>query len=198
MGSGSDKAAREANRMEKERQAEIQRGTKRVNSIFDAPERAAQRGDFLSALREHYRTQLDRSKGTADRRLRFAMARSGLTGGSAAADAGRTMGEEYTRGLLDVDTRAQGALADLEGQDEQSRLQLLSAIQSGLDATTAANRASSALRVNVGNAQANAFADQLGDVFGDTAQIYKRQEENAERRRGERAAYDALYGRRMY
>lgn len=195
MGSDSGKSAANAARFQEyERQAAIQRGTDRVNAIFDAPERAAQRNDLLSALRSKYRTDLDRSKATADRRLRFAMARNGLTGGSAAADANRVLGEEYTQGLLNAETKSQQAVADLQGQDEQSRNNLIALIQSGLDATSAAQRASSAMAINAANARTNAFADGLGDVFGGTADIYKRQEEAAARRRGEAAVYDALYG----
>lgn len=190
----ANRASQSAAWQEKERQAAIQEGTNRVNAIFDAPARAAQRGDFLTAVRDKYRTDIDRSKATADRRLRFSMARSGLTGGSAAADANRVLGEDYAKGLLDAETRGQQAVADLEGQDEQTRINLISLVQSGLDSTTAAQRAASAVSANARNAQANAFAEDLGDVFGGTADIYRRQEEAAARRRGEAAVYDTLYG----
>lgn len=195
MGSqGISNAQRRANQNERERQATIKAGTASVNSIFDAPERAAQRGGFVQSVRDYYRSQLDRDKGQADRRLKFSMARNGLTGGSAAVDANRTLGEDYTQGLLDAETKAQGAESDLLSQDEQSRLNLMSMIQQGMDATSAAQRASSMVSMNAQNAQANAFAQGLGDVFGSTAYIYKKQEEDAQRRRGERAVYDALYG----
>lgn len=194
MGSGSSRAQQRANRMERERQATIKTGIANVNSIFDAPERAAQRGDFVSSVRDYYRSQLDRDKSKADRRLKFSMARNGLTGGSAAVDANRTLGEDYTQGLLTADTKAQGAEGDLMAQDEQARLNLMSMIQQGMDATSAAQRASSMVAMNSQNANANAFAGGLGDVFGSTAAIYKKQEEDAARRRGERAVYDALYG----
>jgi hypothetical protein len=198
MGSGSSRATRKANRQEKERQATIAAGTGRVNAIFDAPERAEGRGDFLSAVRDHYRTGLDRDKARADRRLKFSMARGGLTGGSAQVDANRTLGEDYTEGLLGAEERAQGALSELELGDEQSRLSLLSMVQQGLDTTTAASRAGAAVMNNTANARSNAFADSLGDVFGNTADIYKRQEEMAARRRGEQAAYASLYGNPRY
>jgi hypothetical protein len=198
MGSGSNNAAQKANRMEKKRQAEITAGTSRVNNIFDAPERAAGRTDFLSAVRDHYRTGLDRDKARTDRRLKFSMARGGLTGGSAAIDANRVVGEDYTTGLLGAEERAQGAVSGLEAEDDQSRLNLLAMVQQGLDATTAASRAGSMVMTNTANARSNAFADSLGDVFGNSADIYKRQEELAARRRGERAAYDSLYGNQRY
>ena len=174
----------------------IDLGTGRVNAVYDAPARAGQRDDFVTALRAQYGDQLDRQKMVADRRLRFALARNSLTGGSAAVDANRTLGEDYMAGLVDAENRAQGAGADLMAQDEESRLALLQLVQSGMDAATAGSRAQSALRTNLERTRSVALTDSLGDVFGNTATIYKRQEEGAERRRGEKAAFDSIYGRR--
>lgn len=195
MGS-SNRAVKQAKRQERERQAAIDLGTGRVNAIYDAPDRVGQRDDFIAALRAQYGDQLDRQKAVADRRLRFALARNGLTGGSAAVDANRTLGEDYMVGLVDAENRAQGAGAGLMAQDEESRLALLQLVQSGMDAATAGSRAQSALRTNLERSRTGALTDSLGDVFGNTATIYKRQEEGAERRRGEKAAFDSIYGRR--
>lgn len=195
MGS-SNRAVKQAKRQERERQAAIDLGTGRVNAIYDAPDRVGQRDDFIAALRAQYGDQLDRQKAVADRRLRFALARNGLTGGSAAVDANRTLGEDYMAGLVDAENRAQGAGAALMAQDEESRLALLQLVQSGMDAATAGSRAQSALRTNLERSRTGALTDSLGDVFGNTATIYKRQEEGAERRRGEKAAFDSIYGRR--
>jgi hypothetical protein len=197
MGSGSDKAQRAAEGAERERQQAMERGTSRVNAVFDSPQRAAQLDDFIRALRDRYLIDANRQKGTADRRLRFSMARSGLTGGSASVDANRLLGEEYTKGLLDSESRAQEAQGRLKGQDESSRLQLINMIRSGMDATTAAQRAGALMSANAQTAEGEALAGGLGDIFGGTASIYKGQQEAAERRRGERAAYDSLpYGGR--
>lgn len=197
MGSNSaSRAQRQANRAERERQAAIALGTERVNKVFDSPERGKQLEDFLAALRERYTDDANRQKRTADRRLKFSMARSMLTGGSAAVDANRNLGEEYVRGLLDAENTALETQGRLRAQDEASRMDILSMIRQGLDATTAANRAGAAMRANAQIAEGGAFADGLGDIFGGTADIYKRQTEAAERRRGERAAYDSLYGGR--
>jgi hypothetical protein len=192
-GNSAGRAQREAERAEQERQARIAAGTARVNQVFDAPEREQQRGDFLTALRENYRRLADKQKGNADRNLRFSLARGGLTGGSAAVDSNRKLGEEYTEGLLNAETRAQGAVGELRGQDEASRLQLLSMIQQGLDATTGAARAGDAIRANAQAGQGAALSEGLGDIFGGTADIYKRQQEAAERRRGIGAGREQIY-----
>lgn len=179
---------------ERERENSIKRATGRVNAVFDAPERAAGREGFLAALRENFMRDLNRQKSLADRRLKFSMARSGLTGGSAAVDANRTLGEDFTTGLLSAENRAQGGLADLEAQDEQSRLGILQMVRQGLDATTAAQRAGAAMRTNIESTKTQNLMNGLGDIFGNTASIYKQQQEAQERRRGARDAGVSIYG----
>jgi hypothetical protein len=176
------------------RQIAIKQGTSRVNSIFDDPARAAQHADFLKAIRDFYTTDANKQKGIADRNLKFSMARSGLTGGSAANDANTTLGEEYQKGLLGAENKAQGAFSDLQQQDEQSRLNLLNMVRSGMDATTASQRAGGIMQANAASAQSNALAGGLGDIFGSTADTYKTQQDAAARRQGVRDAYGSFYG----
>ena len=178
------------------RQAGMQEATDRVNAVFDSPQRELDLQDFINAIRENFRLDADKQKAVADRRLKFSMARSGLTGGSAAADANRTLGEEYTRGLLNAENRAQEAQGDLRGQDEDARLSIISMIRQGMDATTAANRAGAAMRSNLQATSGRALSEGLGDMFGATAGIYKQQEEGAARRQGSRDAGVSLYGPR--
>ena len=178
------------------RQIAIKQGTAGVNSIFDAPARQAQHADFLKAMRDYYTQDANKQKGIADRNLKFSMARNGLTGGSAQADANTTLGEEYSKGLLGAENKAQGAYADLQQQDEQSRLNLLQMVRAGMDTTTAATRAGAELQANAGSAQASGMAQGLGDSFGGTADIYKSQQESAARRQGTLSAYGSIYGAR--
>jgi hypothetical protein len=191
-GKGKLSPTKRARLDEQARQAKMAEGTDRVNAVFDSPERAAQLEQFLQALRENFRLDADRQKQIADRKLRFSMARGGLTGGSAAVDANRTLGEEYTKGVLGAESRAQEAQGRLKSQDEASRLGLISMIRSGLDATTAAQRAGAAMQQNAQTTSANAMTSGLGDIFGSTAGIYKQQQEAAERRRGEYLAGAAV------
>src|SRR5574343_367398 len=191
------KAERNAARAEAARQKAMAEATSRVNAIFDSPDRAAQLENFLNSLRAHYRTDADRQKAIQDRRLKFSMARSGLTGGSAAVDANRTLGEEYLQGILGSESRAQEAQGNLKSADESSRLNLISMIRAGLDSTTAAQRAGAAMQSNAQIAKGESLASGLGDIFGNTAHIYKQQQENAAMRRGERAAY-GIYGKSAF
>lgn len=176
------------------RQIAIKQGSAAVNNIFDSPERAAQHEEFLKALREFYTADANKQKGIADRTLKFSMARNGLTGGSASVDANRTLGEEYQKGLLDAENKAQGAYSDLQGQDENTRMSLLSAVRSGLDATTAAQRAGAQMQSNAASAQSQSMAQGLGDIFGQTATTYKAGQDAAAKRRGILDAYGSFYG----
>jgi len=176
------------------RQIAIKQGTARVNSVFDDPARAAQHAQFLDAIRQYYTQDANRQKAIADRNQRFSMARSGLTGGSAATDANVTLGQEYSKGLLSAENKAQGAYSDLQQQDEQSRTNLLNMVRSGMDATTAAQRAGGIMQANAASAQTNALAGGLGDVFGQTTKNYQTQQDAYARHRGVLDAYGSIYG----
>jgi hypothetical protein len=192
-GGSNNSAQRAAEQSENARQARIASSVGQINAAFDNPSRERELGDYLAATRRFYMDDLDRQKGDTDRGLKFAMARSGLTGGSTAIDNARRVGEDYTRGVLESDRRAQSAVADLRGQDEQSRLGLISMAQSGLDATTASSRALSSLQNNLQAGRATATAQGLGDAFGSFSNIYRRSQEESARRRGEKDVYGTLY-----
>lgn len=193
MGSGNNNAQKAAERQERERQAAIGQSVGRINAVFDNPNRQKEIDDFLGATREFYTQDLNRQKTVNDRDLRFSLARSGLTGGSVAADTFQRAGEDYNRGLLEADRRAQGAAADLRTQDEQNRMNLIAMAQSGLDATTASQQAANALRNNLAAGKATATAQAMGDAFGGFAETIKRSREQAAERRGYRDLYNALY-----
>lgn len=194
MGSGGGNASRQAQIAEQQRQAQIAQTTGEINKIYDAPARQNQYNDFLSAVREHYTGDANRQKKVADRNLKFSMAKAGLSGGSADADARTNLGEEFTRGLLQAEDSAQASLGDLKASDEASRLQLLTMAQSGLDATTAASRAMANVQQGAQTAKARATADGLGDIFAATNKTYQQQQEAAGRRAGMTAPVGSLYG----
>ena len=181
----SNSGQKAAEQAERERQAAIANTQTQVNAIFDSPERAAQREAFGAAMRDLFQQDLGRQKETADRELKFALARMGLTGGSANIDAARTMGEEYQRGVLDSERRAQGAMADLLSRDEQARANLMALAQSGTNLTAATQQAAGALRANLEGARAAANVQGLGDIFGSVSEAAKRSREAGDRRRAD-------------
>ena len=179
---GGNKATKQARKAEEARTAEIASGTSAVNQAFDA--RRPQYDQFINSLREHFRTDAERQKGVADRQLRFSLARGGLTGGSAQRDAGTNLGREFSQGLLEGERQAQGGLADLQARDEQTRMNLLSMVQGGMNATTAAQQAGHSMRSNIAGAQSANLVGGLGDIFGGTTNLYEKQQAAAQRRRG--------------
>lgn len=182
MCGGGDDAAEEAARQERERKAQIRRSTAAIDRAFSG--RSSQLDDFVEALRQEFRTEAQRQKGDVDRQLKFSLARGGLTGGSAAADAGARLGDEFSRGILQGERQAQDALARLRSADEASRADLIRLAQGGADVSTAATQASRALQANLEGARANSLVDGFGDIFTKTRDLFVRQQEGAERRRG--------------
>lgn len=202
MGSSGNNAQREADQAERERQAQIAASTGAINRIYDDPARQAQYDKLAQDTTAFYTQDLDRQKADNDRKLKFALARSGQVGGSVQVDQSRKLGEDYLRGVVEASRRGQAAGANLRGADEQSRLNLLGMAQTGLDATTASQRAASTLQGNLQAGMADSTANGLGDMFGSVSDIYRKSEENAGYLRslrdynqsGSGAFYRPLYG----
>ncbi len=193
-GNQGESAADVAARLEMERQAAIKDAQGRINGVFDNPRRARDIADFVSAVRQRGMEDLDRQNAEANRELRFALARGGLSGGSVNVDQNRRLGEEYNRGLLSVENRAQGAGSQLEAADQDARGRLIQLATSGLDATTAASQAAAGLRSNFEGAKAQAYGEQLGDQFSQLGGFVKQRREEAARRQANRDANFNLYG----
>lgn len=194
MGGGSnDKAAKQAERNEKERQAQIAESTGRINSIFTDPRRTGQYDKLAQDTTAYMTEDLNRQKADTDRALKFSLARSGQTGGSVMADQTKNVGQTYLRGVLEAQRRGAAAGADLRSADEQARANLLLAAQSGTDATTATSQGLSQLQSNLDTARAGANAQGMGDMFSQFSDFYRKSQDEAARRRGEKYAYNTIY-----
>lgn len=198
MSGGSNSAAEAANQAEAQRQASIARTQGQVNQVFNSPQRAADISDFVNATRTYYQQDLDRQKANADRGLKFALAKSGLTGGSTQVDQQRVLGDDYGRGLLQVEQKAQGAGASLSAADQDARSRLISLATSGLDATTAAQQSAAAMRSNLQAGQSQAQMGALGDSFAQFNQFKQQAIDAQQRRQGYYSTFggarSALYG----
>jgi len=194
MGSSKNKAADQAAAAEAQRTANINRSVQSINAAYDDPRRQADIADFLGATRSFYRQNLDREKAVQDRSLKFALARSGQTGGSLAVDQSRRLGEQYLSGVLSADRQAQAQANALRDADEQSRLGLISLAQGGGDLTSGASRAGQSMLANMTGASAQRNADFLGSVFGGTAGFYENSRNAAAARRGQNDVRQWLYG----
>jgi hypothetical protein len=182
MCGGGGGATKRAEAAEIKRKKEVASATSAIDRAFTG--RGGQLDDFVAALREQFGAEAGRQKTIADRQLKFSLARGGLTGGSAAADTGTELGEEFQRGILKGERLSQSALADLKSADEASRARLVSLAQGGASVTSSATSAARALRSNIAGAKSSSGIESLGDIFGSVRDLFAQQQEAAERRRG--------------
>ena len=167
MGGGGDSASKAAAAQEAQRQQTISDNVTAINSAY--ANRGAQYSDYQNALQQQYATELNRQQATAARNLKFALARGGLTGGSAATDQGKLLGQETAQGTLAAQQQVQGAVSNLKAKDEATRQQMISLAQSGGD---------------IGNAKAVNVEQGLGDVFGGISKNIEAQNNAAALRKG--------------
>jgi hypothetical protein len=193
MSANSGKAAAQAQAQENARRNRVKETTKRIDTIFDDPKRTAQYDQLAQDLLANFSLDANRQKAVADRQLRFSLARGGQTGGSAAVDAGRVLRDDYTRGILKATQQAQGGAADLRNADQTSRMNLIQLANAGTDVTSAAANAASAMRASLEGARSGAVANGLGDIFANSAGIYQKQQEAAERRRAQTMPLGGYY-----
>lgn len=181
-----ESAADIAARQEMERQAKITQGISAVNSAFDSPARAAQIADLVNANKQLYTDEANRQQGNNARELKFANARTGNTGSRVAIDRGADLGEAYNKALVQGTRLAEGKGAALSQADDAARANLIALVTSGLDATTASQRAASSLQSGLDASRASANEDEIGNVFGGLADIYKNSKTRADELRAQR------------
>lgn len=177
-----DKATKRAEQAEAQRQSQISSNVQGINRAFAG--REPQYAQFSEAVRNRLNNQFGQQRALATRQNKFALAKQGLTGGSAAIDAGRRLGREAQEGAIEVERQAQGAAADLRSRDEQTRANMISLAQSGTDIGNASQQTAQMLRANLGAAQGQDMVNKLGDIFGGTAMAYRTATDAAQRRRG--------------
>lgn len=189
------KASKKADAAEAARQGRISGNVSDINAAFAG--RQGQYDSLGAALRERLNGQLALQRGEATRQSKFSLARGGLTGGSAAVDAGKTLAREGQEGVLAAERAARGGVADLMAKDEQARTNLISLAQSGNDIGNAGAQTASLLQANAEGAKSADITNGLGNVFGSTAQAYKAQQDAAARRRGlsEASTYAKAFSR---
>jgi hypothetical protein len=189
-GGGGNAAADAANQAEADRQSRIKTNVASIDAAYG--NREPQYADYVAALRKQYGTELARQQSQASRGLKFATARSGLTGGSAGIDANTELKREAAQGSITAESQARGQEAKLRSSDQQSRLGLVSLAQSGGDIGNAAIATSDAMRANLENAKSAGNAQALGDIFGNSAAAAKKSQDAFNLRKGYNTS---LYGK---
>ena len=184
MCGGRDDATKAATTAEDARKKQVADATGAIERAFGGTQRQSQLDDFIKALRGEFTTEAGRQKKIADRRAKFSLARSGLTGGSAAADTKTDIGRQFQTGLIESERLSQSSLADLIAADQASKRQLTALAQGGGSVASAAANSAAALRSNIAGARSSSSVASLGDIFASTAAVSSAAEEAAQRRRG--------------
>lgn len=192
MCGSTNNATRQAERNERERQAQQSASINAINAAFAG--RQKDYDDFERAYRTFYTGKLDNQQEKANRELVFAMARGGLTGGSADVDANRLAAKAYQDGILQITGKAASAAGDLRRQDQAEKNNLISLAQAGMDATTAGNNALLSLQGTIDQAKSSIGMDTLGDMFAGLAPIYQQSQTNKGRKDANNTGFTGLYG----
>lgn len=125
-----------------------------------------------SAVYDLNKMEVDRQAKEAERTNRFALARTGLLGGSADVEAASELNRRTNEGLLRAGGIADQSAADLKVADERTRSNLISMAQSGIDTGTAATMALEGLKGNSAQAAAARSGATVGGLFNDLSQAY--------------------------
>lgn len=181
---GKSEARRERARTRRE-EARRTAGIARVNELFGTPgsngmtSPAAQRNAnmrkelmdrLFSDVLGYHKNDIQRTGDISARNLKFNLARTGNLGGSVDVDKNAELANVRTRALLDATNRAEGARLNAGQADEQTRMDLIRQISSGLDANIALDAGGRALQQNLQDAKFNAQASSLGDAFASFAE----------------------------
>ena len=193
MGTGNS-AANAANAANAQQQASIQNSVGQITSAYNNPNRANQYQQYQTNLQNYYTGQVNNQEAVNARNLKFAMARSGLTGGSAAVDSNTQLQKDYTQGLLNASQQAQAGTSALEQSDINAKNQLIGLAQQGNFTGAIPSQVASAQNASLQSANNFGNANSLGNVFAGTAGIYQNEQTAAANRKAQSSPIGSLYG----
>jgi hypothetical protein len=154
------------------------RGRTSVNLLFNDPEKKAAREAMYTQQRDAAfnlnKGFLDEDTGRQRQQQRFAALERGVLGGSNDIEQQSDIDRVYRQGVLDIGTRADQMRNDWRGNDEATRLNLLSMIDSGTDETTAIDSGLRQLDAARSRAAGDSMGRFIGNLFGDAGATYDR------------------------
>lgn len=193
MGTNND-ASKAAAAASAAQQAQIDATIGQINSAYSSPGRQAQYQQYGRNLNNYLTGQVNEQEKQNARNLKFAEARSGLTGGSAAVDANTQLQKDYTQGLLQASRAAQTGQAQLEQADVASKNQLIAQAEQGGYLGSIPQAVSQASQANLGAASSAYNPQALGNLFAGTANLYNNEQVAAANRRAQTSPIGSLYG----
>lgn len=132
-----------------------------------------------SATFDLNKQKLDQDRTDASRMLRFALLRSGNSGGGLDIDQNNLLQRKMDQGIIDVTNMADAAALNARTSDEKARLDLLSRIDAGMDQGSAVQGAQSQLQTSADNALAQAKGSIIGNAFADAGLMYQGMNQDA-------------------
>lgn len=119
------------------------------------------------------KSNLDRDREEAARKLKFSLLRTGNAGGSLQVDEGSKLNRTYDRGLLDATNLADQAAQSARSSDASTKLDLLGRVDSGLDQDAATASAAEQMRLAGDRATSQGLGTTLGNVFADAGLMFQ-------------------------
>ena len=193
MGSSSS-AANAANAANNQRQQGINNAVNQITSAYSSPQRAQQYDTYGANLQNYYTGQVNTQEATNARNLKFANARSGLTGGSAAVSSNNQLQTDYTNALIQAAQQAQSGKAALQQSDINAKNQLIGLAEQGAYTGAIPQQVSQAQSTALGAAQNFGNANALGNIFAGTSGIYSNEQTQAANRAAQVNPIGSLYG----
>jgi hypothetical protein len=190
----NNSAANAANAANTDRQNQINASIGQITQAYGSPQRTAQIDQYGQQVGNYLTGQVNNQEATNARNLKFAMARSGLTGGSAAVDSNTQLQKDYSTGLLQASQQAQAAKAGLQQADVSSKNQLIGLAQQGSYIGAIPGQIAQAQSASLGAAQNYANPNALGTLFANTSQIYNNEQTAAANRKAQTSPIGSLYG----
>ena len=193
MGTGSS-AANAANAANAQQQKDITNSVNQITAAYSNPNRANQYQQYQTNLGGYLTGQVNNQEAINARNLKFANARSGLTGGSAAVDNNTQLQKDYTQGLLNASQQAQAGTSALQQSDINAKNQLIGLAQQGNFTGAIPTQIGQAQSASLGAAQSAFNPNALGNVFAGTAGIYQAEQTQAANRKAQTSPFGSYYG----
>lgn len=173
--------------------ADAQRG---ANDEAEAAQAKAEREAEYQRIRDSVlafnQQKLSADKEPAQRNLKFALLRSGNSGGSVDIDQNNLLRRKEDEGVLQAQNAADAAALNGRISDEQARLNLLSRVDAGLDQGSAIAGTNAQLQTSAANAIAQAKGQTVGNVFDNAGLLYQNQQQG-QGSNDAAAAFQALF-----
>jgi hypothetical protein len=180
MGGSSGGGDGGAAEREAARKARVDSSVSAINALFLDPAtgkitvpRQQALDDVEAKVQQRFLPEFQKDTGNAQRELKFAIARRGLSGGSAQSDAARRLRERVAETERDISQKALVARGEAERGQQNLLDNLIAQAQADTEQSVLLNQASSGQNAAINRAVENAKAQTLPNAFQDVGTLFK-------------------------